>query len=99
MAHDSVCNEQSLENNNSRTTSLEKFTDGLSPCRSDLNPSFTGNSSPAQSENNLRQNLKHVINDKVSPLETKFKETHSNALGMKKEIKTLKGELLLWVNR
>ena len=28
-----------------------------------------------------------------------MKESHSNALGMKEKIKTIKGELLLWVNR
>ena len=35
----------------------------------------------------------------MSRLEAKANESHSNALGMKEEIKTLKGELLLWVNR
>ena len=34
----------------------------------------------------------------MSRLEREMKESHSNALGMKEEIKTLKGELLLWVN-
>ena len=32
-------------------------------------------------------------------LETEVKDSHSNALGMKEAIKTLKGESLLWVNR
>ena len=98
MDHDSVCNEKSLEKNNPKATSLNEFIDGLSPSRSEMMPSFS-NSSLARSEKNLRKTLKHVLKDKVSRLEAKVKESHSNTLGMKEEIKTLKGELLLWVNK
>ena len=81
------------------TNSPKEFTDGLSSLRPKQRPSYTGDSFPARSEKNLQQTLKHVHKDKVSRLETKLKESHSNAQSMEEEIKTLKGELLLWVNR
>ena len=35
----------------------------------------------------------------VSQLEAKVEESRANALGKQEEFKTLKGELLVWVNR
>ena len=97
--HDNEYNEQSYEENNPLIIFPEECTDGLPPYRSKPNPSFIGNYLPARSGKNLRKTLKHVLKDKVSRLEAKVKESHSNTLGMKEEIKTLKGELLLWVNK
>ena len=75
------------------------FTDRLSPFIYEQKPSYTGDSSPAQSEKNLQQNFKQVLEDKIYELEKKLRESHSNMLGMEEEIKTLKSELLQWVNR
>ena len=64
------------------TNSSKEFTDGLSSCRTEPNPSSTGNSSPSRSEKSLRQTLKQTLKGNMSRLETKIKESHSNALGM-----------------
>ena len=77
----------------------KEFIERSSPFRYEKNPSYFGDSSPVRSETNIQQTLKQVLEDKISQLETKLRESHSNMLGMEEEIKTLKSELLKWVNQ
>ena len=77
----------------------KEFVGRSSPFRYEKNPSYTGDSSSAQSEKNLQQTLKHVIEEFFFQLETKLRVFDSNMIGMEEYIKTLKSELLQWVNR
>ena len=64
VSHDG--DEQSMEANNPMTYPTKEFTDKSSPFRYDKNPSYTRDSSPAQSEKNLQQTIKNVLQDKIS---------------------------------
>ena len=83
-----------MEVNNPITSPAKEFANKSSPFRSEQKPSYTGDSSPARSEKNLQQTVKHVLEDKFYQLERKLRESHSNTLGMEEDIKTLKRELL-----
>ena len=51
ISHDD--DEQNMEVNNPMMSSVKEFDDKSSPCIFEQNPSYTGDSSPAQSEMNL----------------------------------------------
>ena len=79
-------------------TPVKDSTNKSSLFQSKTKPSCICDSSHGHSNNILNQSMKMVFKDKITQLETRLEESWSNQCVMKDEIKTLKSELLLWVN-
>ena len=81
-----------MDFNKTMTSHAKEFVERSSPFISEKKPSYIGDSSSSRSENNLQKTLMHILEDRIS-------QSHLKMVVKEENIKTLKSELLLLVNR
>ena len=90
ISHDG--DEKSMEVKNPMTSLAMEFIERSSPFISDQKNSYIRDSSSSRSEHNIQKTLMHILEDRIS-------QSHLKMVVKEENIKTLKSELLLLVNR
>ena len=80
-------------------SSINEFVLHSSPFKYEQKYSFTSDYSPIRSNEENQLTLKHILKDKITKLKKELRELYSNESDMKKEIKSLKNELLSWISK
>ena len=81
-----------MDLNKTMMSPAKEFVERSSPFISKKKPSYIGDSSSSRSENNLQKTIMHILEDRIF-------QSHLKMVVKEENIKTLKSELLLLVNR